>query len=90
MPLNSWNVRLTLSCWFDMAIYRHLEILINPFAPNAPFLYPLKTSENRFFRKNFVLFKKIGPLSFLYKYYMEVSDQSDWIKTFPVIWVVIP
>ena len=22
-------------------------VLINPFVPNAPFLYPLKTSENR-------------------------------------------
>ena len=25
----------------------HLDKTFNPFVPNAPFLYPLKTSENR-------------------------------------------
>ena len=55
-----------------------------------PFSTPWKLQKTDSLEKNFVLFKKIGPLSFLYKYYMEVSDQSNWIKTFPVIWVVIP
>ena len=26
--------------------HHHLNSVVNPFAPNAPFLYPLKTSEN--------------------------------------------
>ena len=29
------------------AIYKTIHKHINPFVPNAPFLYPLKTSENR-------------------------------------------
>ena len=29
-----------------VAIFKNIYVLLNPFVPNTPFLYPLKTSEN--------------------------------------------
>ena len=37
---------------------RFLTKDINTFVPNAPFFYPLKTSENRTFRKNGTLYEE--------------------------------
>ena len=48
----AWNVRI--GCFgavkrekITQSLTKILLDLINPFVPNAPFLYPLKTSENR-------------------------------------------
>ena len=38
------TILMMINCFGEIADRRQC---INPFVPNAPFLYPLKTSENR-------------------------------------------
>ena len=44
--LINWDVYVILVPWFLTDCTENLKMNINPFVPNAPFLYPLKTSEN--------------------------------------------
>ena len=34
-------------CKYGSIIPKYVSICLNPFVPNAPFFYPLKTSESR-------------------------------------------